>query len=123
MSDDQPQDASSGSDPRKRFREMEISEEEQREIAEERERRLDPANRPPNSEVDNTDRLAQDDGAQEERVGSSDPRKRFREMEISEEEQREIAEERERRLDPANRPPNSEVDNTHRTFDGERFVD
>ena len=33
-------------------------------------------------------------------------------MEIPEEEQAEIAEERERRLDPDNRPDNAEVDNT-----------
>ncbi len=34
-----------------------------------------------------------------------------------EEEIKEIEEERERRLDPDNRPENSEVDNTERTFD------
>lgn len=70
------------------------------------------------------DRQGQDEpGGQEGQAGSADPSKRFREMEVSEEEQREIAEERERRLDPANRPENSEVDNTDRTFDGEKFVD
>ncbi|GAA4696267.1 hypothetical protein GCM10023226_38360 [Nocardioides nanhaiensis] len=37
----------------------------------------------------------------------------------SEEEIREIEEERERRLDPANRPENAEVDNTQRDFDPE----
>ncbi|WP_170219282.1 hypothetical protein [Nocardioides litoris] len=60
---------------------------------------------------------------QEGQVGSSDPSKRFREMEVSEEEQREIEEERARRLDPANRPENAEVDNTQRTFEGDHFVD
>jgi len=34
-----------------------------------------------------------------------------------EEEIQEIEEERERRLDPDNRPDNAEVDNTHRDFD------
>ncbi len=80
--------------------------------------------------IDNPVGDAPDEGApegaeqeQEGQAGSADPSKRFREMEVSEEEQREIAEERERRLDPANRPENSEVDNTDRTFDGEKFVD
>lgn len=35
----------------------------------------------------------------------------------SEEEIKEIEEERERRLDPENRPENAEVDNTQRDFD------
>jgi hypothetical protein len=60
---------------------------------------------------------------QEGRAGTADPGKRFREMEVSEEEQREIAEERERRLDPANRPENAEIDNTHRTFEDGEFKD
>ncbi|WP_148614087.1 hypothetical protein [Nocardioides rubriscoriae] len=63
------------------------------------------------------------DGAPEGLAGSADPGKRFREMEVSEEEQREIAAERERRLDPANRPDNAEVDNTHRTFEDGEFKD
>lgn len=37
----------------------------------------------------------------------------------SEEEIKEIEEERERRLDPENRPANAEVDNTQRDFDPE----
>lgn len=37
----------------------------------------------------------------------------------SEEEIKEIEEERERRLDPENRPENAEVDNTERDFDPE----
>ena len=40
-----------------------------------------------------------------------------------EEEIKEIEEERERRLDPDNRPENSEVDNTERTFDDGEFKD
>lgn len=69
--------------------------------------------------------MSEDQGRQDQegQAGSADPSKRFREMEISEEEQREIAEERERRLDPANRPENSEVDNTHRTFEDGEFKD
>ncbi len=44
--------------------------------------------------------------------GSADPSEKFREIEVSDEEQREIEAERERRLDPDNRPDNAEVDNT-----------
>jgi len=44
--------------------------------------------------------------------GSADPTKRFREQKPSEEEIAEIEAERERRLDPDNRPDNAEVDNT-----------
>ena len=62
---------------------------------------------------------AEDEG----KAGSADPSKRFREMEISEEEQREIEEERQERLDPDNRPDNSEVDNTNRTFEDGEFKD
>ncbi len=50
-------------------------------------------------------------------AGSADPSKRFRETEVSAEERAEIERTREMRLDPANRPENSEVDNTHRDFD------
>lgn len=67
--------------------------------------------------------MSDDEEQQEGQVGTADPSKRFREMEVSEEEEREIAEERERRLDPANRPENSEVDNTHRTFEDGEFKD
>ena len=67
--------------------------------------------------------MGDDDQHEEGRAGSADPGKRFREMEVSEEEKREMAEERERRLDPANRPENSEVDNTHRTFEDGEFQD
>lgn len=64
------------------------------------------------------------DGEQQEgQLGSADPSARFREMEVSDEERREIEEERERRLDPANRPENSSVDNTHRTFEDGEFKD
>jgi hypothetical protein len=71
-----------------------------------------------------TDASAGGPGGDEGEVrGTSDPGAKFREMEVSEEEQREIAEERERRLDPANRPPNAEVDNTDRTFQDGHFVD
>ena len=67
--------------------------------------------------------MSDDEEQLEGQVGTADPSKRFREMEVSEEEEREIAEERERRLDPANRPENSEVDNTHRTFEDGEFKD
>ncbi|RNL81183.1 hypothetical protein [Nocardioides marmorisolisilvae] len=45
--------------------------------------------------------------------------------EPDEETKREIEAERERRLDPANRPEGAEVDNTGRTFDVQRgeFID
>ncbi|HTJ67701.1 MAG TPA: hypothetical protein VL551_09250 [Actinospica sp.] len=93
--------------------------------------------RPEMSEVDNSDAElptvqawydehegGSEDGEEVEgQAGSSDPSARFREMEISEEEQREIAEERERRLAPENRPDNTEVDNTGRTFEDGHFVD
>ena len=55
--------------------------------------------------------------------GTSDPSRTFAEMEVSEEERAEIAAERERRLDPANRPEGAEVDNTGRTVVDGRFVD
>jgi hypothetical protein len=44
---------------------------------------------------------------------------------VSSEEQEEIQAERERRLDPENRPENAEVDNTDRDFDAEigQFTD
>ena len=97
------------------------SDDEVSEIEEERARRLDPDNRPDNAEVDNTDaelptveefarREAEEKDGSEQ--GTSDPSEKFRQMEIPEEEQAEIAEERERRLDPDNRPDNAEVDNT-----------
>ena len=60
---------------------------------------------------------------QEGQKGTADPGQKFREMEISDEEKQEMEEERERRLDPANRPENAEVDNTNRTFKDGRFVD
>ena len=63
--------------------------------------------------------------SEEGSAGTADPTRKFRETEVSEEEQREIEEARRQRLDPANRPENAEVDNTHRTFDPEKgqFVD
>lgn len=71
-----------------------------------------------------TDDEAPAGGSGDEAVrGTSDPGKAFREMEVSEEERREIAEERERRLDPDNRPPGAEVDNTDRTFEDGEFKD
>ena len=94
---------------------------DQQEIEQERAQRLDPANRPDNAEVDNTDaelptveefaelNAEEKDGAA---AGTSDPSEEFREIPPSEEEVREIEEERKRRLDPANRPDNAEVDNT-----------
>ena len=92
-----------------------------REIEEERERRLDPDNRPDNTEIDNTDaelptvkefeELNADEDA-EGSAGTADPTEKFREDKPSEEEIREIEEERERRLAPENRPENAEVDNT-----------
>ena len=65
----------------------------------------------------------QPDAEDEQKAGSADPSKRFREMDVSEEEQREIAEERERRLDPDNRPEGAEVDNTQRTVVDGGFKD
>jgi len=91
------------------------------EIEEERARRLDPDNRPDNAEVDNTDaelptveEFARREAEEQDgdSAGTSDPSEKFRQMEVPEEEQAEIAEERRRRLDPDNRPANTEVDNT-----------
>lgn len=97
-----------------------LTADEVREIEEERARRLDPANRPDGAEVDNTgaqlptvEEFArrQDEDA-EGKAGTSDPSKAFRDLEVSDEERAEIEAERERRLDPANRPDGAEVDNT-----------
>ncbi len=105
----------------------EVSEEERREIEEERQRRLDPANRPEGAEVDNTgvtlpvvEEFARlnAEGDVEGAAGTSDPSEIFRAIEVSDEERREIEEERRRRLDPANRPDGAEVDNTGDTRDG-----
>lgn len=91
-----------------------------REIEQERAQRLDPANRPANAEIDNTNaelptveefkKLNADEA--EASAGTSDPAEAFRENPPSDEEVREIEEERKRRLDPANRPETAEVDNT-----------
>jgi hypothetical protein len=62
-----------------------------------------------------------DPAAEEGSAGSADPSKTFRENPPDEEEQKEIEEERERRLDPENRPEGSEVDNTPRTFDEDEW--
>ena len=72
-----------------------------------------------------TDDQRDDPAAEEGSAGSADPSKTFRENPPDEQEQREIDEERERRLDPENRPEGSEVDNTGRTFDVDewRFED
>lgn len=53
-------------------------------------------------------------------AGSADPSKKFREMEVSEEEKAEIERTRQQRLDPENRPEGAEVDNTNREFDDTR---
>jgi hypothetical protein len=97
------------------------------EIEQERERRLDPDNRPENAEVDNTDATLptveefERQSADEETEGSAgtaDPSEAFREIQPSDEEVKEIEEERERRLAPENRPENAVVDNTsHREPD------
>ncbi len=98
-------------------------------IEAERERRLDPANRPDGAEVDNTDATLptleawEAEHAEDGTPGRSDPSQVFREMEISEEEKAEMAAERERRLDPANRPEGAEVDNTGRKMVDGHFVD
>jgi hypothetical protein len=91
------------------------------EIESDREQRLDPDNRPENSEVDNTDatlptveefaRLNEGED-QEGAAGTADPSETFRENPPSDDEVKEIEAERERRLDPENRPENAEVDNT-----------
>jgi len=97
------------------------SDDEVSEIEQERAQRLDPDRRPDNAEVDNTDadlptveefarREAEEKDGDEQ--GTSDPSERFRAIEVSEEEQAELEEERRRRLDPDNRPANAEVDNT-----------
>jgi len=127
--DAETDEQSAGSaDPSQRFREEDVPEDEQQEIEEERERRLDPDNRPEGAAVDNTDGMPEvvkefDEEHPPDAAGTSDPAEKFREMEVSEEEQREMAEERERRLDPDNRPESAEVDNTGRTFKDGEFVD
>jgi hypothetical protein len=109
--------------------EQELSQQEIEEIENTREERLDPANRPENAEVDNSGKTLptvekfKEMTAGEEvegEAGSSDPSKKFREMEIPEERVDEIENTRETRLDPDNRPENAEVDNSERTFDSER---
>jgi len=99
----------------------EPTEAEEREIEEERRQRLDPENRPENSEVDNSDATLPTveefnqrdaDEKSDEGQGTADPAEKFREIQPSEEEIAEIEEERKQRLDPANRPDNAEVDNT-----------
>ncbi len=99
-------------------------------IEAERRRRLDPDNRSAGTEVDNThatlptlEAWRAEHPDDDESVGTSDPSKTFAEMEVSEEERAEIAAERERRLDPANRPEGAEVDNTGRTVVDGRFID
>ena len=57
-----------------------------------------------------------DPAAEEGSAGSADPSKAFRENPPDEGEIQEIEEERDRRLDPENRPQGSEIDNTGRTF-------
>lgn len=60
------------------------------------------------------------DVPEEAATGSSDPGKKFREMDVPEEEAAEIERTRQERLAPENRPENAEVDNTQRTFDPAR---
>ncbi len=96
-------------------------EEKIEEIEKERAERLAPDNRPDNAEVDNTDaelptveefaKLNADDDA-EGAAGTADPTEAFRENPPSDEEAKEIEEERKRRLAPENRPENAEVDNS-----------
>ncbi|HET7683147.1 MAG TPA: hypothetical protein VFK34_05735 [Marmoricola sp.] len=64
--------------------------------------------------------LADDDryAEQEEGHGTGDTTAPFRER-PDDETIEEIEAERRQRLDPANRPPNAEVDNTHRHFNPE----
>jgi hypothetical protein len=107
-----------GSDPGRAFRENPPDGHEVEEIEQERERRLDPANRPDGAVVDNTgDRMpdiarSDPDESAEGQAGHADPGEVFRENPPDDDEVREIEEERERRLDPANRPDGAEVDNT-----------
>jgi hypothetical protein len=94
----------------------------QAEIEAERARRLDPDNRPAHAEVDNSEadlptveefaRREAEEAEGDDDGGSADPGERFREIEVSDEERREIEAERARRLDPDNRPANAEIDNT-----------
>ena len=76
------------------------------EIEKERERRLDSANRPEGAEIDNSDVTLPT------AAGTSDPAESFRENPPSEEEIKEIEEERARRLADANRPEGAVIDNT-----------
>lgn len=88
--------------------------------------------RPPNAEVNNTGELPEvvkeferlNEGEEVEgKAGSSDPSRRFREQPPpSDEELAQHEEQRERRLDPENRPDKAEVDNTEREFDPEKGV-
>lgn len=124
-SDDQDEDQSGGEHPGDEATQAlqeRPPDEKVQEIDEERERRLDPDNRPDDAEVDNTDAElptvkefeelnAEDDNA-EGSAGTADPTKAFRENPPSDDEVKEMEEERERRLDPDNRPENAEVDNT-----------
>lgn len=110
--------------------EQELSQQEIEDIEQTRQERLDPDNRPENAEVDNTgetplptvEKFAQMNEGEdvEGSAGSSDPSKRFREMEVPQETVEEIEHTRETRLDPDNRPENAEVDNSTRSFDTQR---
>jgi hypothetical protein len=114
-------------DPTRAFEEK-PPEDEIEDIDAERERRLDPDNRPEGAEVDNTGEtlptveefkdLNADDEEVEGAAGTSDPSKAFKDNPPSEEEVKEIEAERERRLDPANRPEGAEVDNTGENLPG-----
>lgn len=102
--------------------------EQRREIDAERVRRLDPANRPAMSEVDNSGVVMPTVAAWTalhagEAPPTADPGATFRDNPPTDDERAAHAAERIRRLDPANRPPGCEVDNTGRTFRDGRFVD
>ncbi len=127
-SEETDEQSAGSADPSQRFREEDVPEDEQQEIEEERERRLAEENRPEGATVDNTDGMPDvvkefDEENPPDAAGTSDPAEKFREMEISEEEKKEMEEERERRLDPENRPDGAEVDNTGRQFEDGEFVD
>lgn len=125
----------------------EMSQEEIDEIEAERKRRLDPDNRPEMAEVDNTHlefdfergelvdreelfrRKAESSREESSSAGSGQEganEKRSSDSglpdldEMSQEEIDQIEAERERRLDPENRPDMAEVDNTDKEFDFER---
>jgi len=118
--DDEPQETTGAGDPGQGFAQRPPRAEVEA-IEAERERRLAPENRPDNTEVDNTnatlptvEEFAELNAGDEQEgsAGNADPAAAFRKIQPSEDEIAEIEAERERRLDPRNRPENTEVDNT-----------